>query len=217
MSVLVQAGKAASTGLDWTAISAVATGFAAVVALVVGVMPVLIDRGAKKRQAAALVRLLANDLTIQAINVRAVMEVPFEGIADSWQYSQMTRALSVISSAQARELIPFTQYLPRSVEVEVTKVVATLSAAEMRRVHLFDFEPGQRYSVKGDLGWYRDVADTLLSTRSVLSKWLKVDLVDIDKPARDLAEGLRANAAADRVGWLGAKKLAKPVKGEEQD
>jgi len=208
VSVLVHVGKAATTGLDWTAISAVATGFAAVVALLVGVLPVWIDRTAKKRQAIALAKVLADDLAIQAITIRAVLEVPTSGVADAWEYDQMTKSLSVLSSAQARELIPFSQYLPRNVENEVTKGVALLSAAEKRRVHLFTPEPGQRYNVEGDLSWYREVADGLSNLRQALATWLNLELVAIEEPGMNLGKGLKENAGADRTDWQGAKRLA---------
>lgn len=212
MSVLVHVGKAAATGVDWTALSAIATGFAAVVALVVGLTPVWVDRTSKRRQAIALAKVLADDLSIQAINVRAVMEVPTDGVADCWQYDQMSKALSVLSSAQARELIPLSQHLPRSVENEVTKCVAILSAAEKRRVHLFTPQPGQRYNVEGDLSWYREVSEGIASLRNVLAKWLKIEVVAIDEPGKNLGQGLKENAAADLADWKGAKRLAQIIK-----
>ncbi|UXB21732.1 hypothetical protein K7566_08550 [Stenotrophomonas maltophilia] len=202
-NLVVQAGSAASTGVDWTAVSAVATFLAAFVALLVGVLPIWLSRRKRKKQAAMHAKVAIDVLTLQALQIGAAIRIP-EGqqkIADAWQYKQVAKAVSVIDSGSLTPLIEYSEFLPSKADDALAQCIAKLDIAKRRLVFLHEAVPGDRFTMEGDINWYVDVVADVLSLRTELCQWLDVKADSVDEEAAQFAAKLRLVALGEREDW----------------
>ncbi|HEL3179391.1 TPA: hypothetical protein UME25_004689 [Stenotrophomonas maltophilia] len=202
-NLVVQAGSAASTGVDWTAVSAVATFLAAFVALLVGVLPIWLSRRKRKKQAAMYGKVAIDVLTLQALQLGAAIRIP-EGpqkIADAWQYKQVAKAVSVIDSGSLTPLIEYSEFLPSKTDDALAQCIAMLDIAKRRLVFLHEPTPGDRFTMEGDINWYVDVIADVLSLRTELCQWLEVKADSVDEEAAGFAAKLRLIALDEREDW----------------
>lgn len=202
-SLVVQAGSTAQSGVDWTAISAIATFMAALIALVVGVLPILLSRHKRRKQARTVGKVAIDVLTLQALQLGAAMEVPVGGdkVADSWQYKQITKAVSVIDSKQLLDLVEYSEFFSAKVEAALAQCIAMLEVAKRRLIFLHEPQPGDKFMLGGDVKWYADVQKDVLALRGELTKWLGKEAEDINEDARKLAMNLRMIALQDYEDW----------------
>lgn len=210
MGVVAEAGKVAADVTNWNAISAVVTGIAALVALLVGVLPLILSSRRRKRQAIVLAQVLADNLSIQELHVRAAMQVPrsSNGHVSAWEYQQISKATEFLDPNPVMDLISFSPNLPGYVVSAVAQCAAMLDIARRRRVFLAETNPGETYSVAGDIGWYESVADDLLSLRRALHRWLGSEPEEFSEDARSLAHHLREVALTNEHDWRLAQARA---------
>lgn len=203
MSVIVEVGRAASGGLNWNAISAIATTFAVFVALLVGVMPIYLADCRRKRQAKVLAQVLADDLFIQETHVRGAIKVPRgpDGKVTAWEYEQIAKATGLLNPQAVVEFIAFSPNLPTYVVNPLAQCAAMLQAAEQRRLFVDRAEPSRMHSVAGDIRWYESVADDIHKLREALHKWIGTDLQDFGDSDEVLARNFRSIAAEQRLHW----------------
>lgn len=210
MAVVVEVGKVASDATNWNAISAVVTGVAALVALLVGVLPLMLTSRRRKRQAAVLAQVLADNLSIQELHIRAAMQVPrsSNGHVSAWEYQQISKATEFLDPKPVMDLISFSPNLPRYVVDAVAQCAAMLDVARQRRVFLAEANPGETYSVAGDIGWYESVASDLLTLRRALHRWLGNEPQEFAEDAKTLARNLREVALTNERDWRFAQARA---------
>ncbi|HDS1139634.1 TPA: hypothetical protein QDZ75_003705 [Stenotrophomonas maltophilia] len=207
MSVLVEVGRVAVSSWNWNAISAVITGFAAFIALTVGVLPLFLANARRKRQAKVLAQVLADELSIQELHLRAAMQVPNaqDGRVTAWEYQQISKAIAFLNAQPVMDLISFSPNLPRYLVSAVAQCAAMLSIARQRIVFLADPKPGQSYTIAGDIGWYESVAADILKLRVALHRWIGSEPQEFAEDVRTLAENLRKVAITHQNDWRNAK------------
>ncbi len=203
MSVVVEIGKVAGSAWNWNAIAAVATAIAAFVALLVGVLPLILDSCRRRRQAKVLAQILADSLSIQELHVRAAMLVPSSsnGHVSAWEYQQISKVTTFLDAQPVMDLVAFSPNLPRYVVTAVAQCAAMLSIARQRRIFLADAVPGETYTVAGDIGWYESVADDILKLRRALHRWIGSEPQEFTEDVRNLAHNLREIALTDERDW----------------
>ncbi|EMR4106888.1 TPA: hypothetical protein QEL30_001454 [Stenotrophomonas maltophilia] len=203
MSVVVEVGTAAAGAWNWNAISAVATAVAAFIALLVGVLPLLMSRRRRKRQAKVLAEILVDNLSIQELHLRAAMQVPLSETwqVSAWEYQQISKATALLDAQPVMDLVSFSPNLPRYVVTALAQCAAMLALARQRRVFLAEVDPGATYTVAGDIGWYESVADDVLKLRRALHRWIGSKPQELLEDARTLAFNLRDVALINEREW----------------
>ncbi|HFF2842372.1 TPA: hypothetical protein ACGCEE_004694 [Stenotrophomonas maltophilia] len=196
--------------IDWTAWSAVATGAAVVVALLVGALPIRLARDARRTQMRLLAKVVVDDLYIQEVHLRAAMLIPAANVesVDSWEYAECARCSSMVSPQTVADLIPYSEFLPKDVEAALARCIAMLAAARQRRVFVVPIQPGETCNLGGEIDWYKAVCVSLFALRVELSTWLNVELEDASENALLLGMALMGNAGVERDKWHRAQTTA---------
>ncbi|WP_313203704.1 hypothetical protein [Stenotrophomonas sp.] len=200
----------------WTAMSAVAgilaavaTLFAALVALIVGVMPIALSNVRRRQQAKVLAQILADDLFIQEVHIRGALGVPRDanGLVSAWEYDQIAKATGLIDPTTAVQFVSFSPDLPKSVAEPLAQAVAMMHAAKQRRTFLEQTIAGKTYNVGVDTPWYTSVAKDILELRKALHNWIETPLQECGESVQVLSHNLRQIANAQKIEWLREKAV----------
>lgn len=191
--------------VDWAAWAAIAAGFAALAALLVGLGPIWLESRRRTKQAKVLAQVLADELAIQELYLRAAIGVPRDesGYVTAWEYREVSSATSVLNPQPVMDLISFSPNLPSDVIAAIAQCSAMLSIAKQRRIFLADPVLGKRYSIAGDAAWYQSVARDIHSLRLSLHKWIGTEPQKFEDDIVVLSENLRAIALTEQLAWDG--------------
>ncbi|MFL9582230.1 hypothetical protein [Stenotrophomonas sp. AB1(2024)] len=203
MTVSAQVGNVATAGLDWTAASTVVAAIAAVIALFVGVWPIVTARRTGEGQARFWAKVAVDDLAVQELNLLAATKLVTqpEGYADSWQYDQVAKCTATVSSAILVTLAQYREHLPKPAEGALVVAISILAVAQHRRTFLAQLAPSEVVNLTGDMVWYDEVREAIHPARVELAKWVKVELQQLDEGAAQLAKNLRHAALVERQLW----------------
>lgn len=124
-----------SCNLDWTAISAVGgmlaaglTAVAVVVALFVGVWPILYTRKQRARIGRAEARIASVDLGMQALHISAALKLLEPTVCAPHIFQVATGQFSLLSYDACVRVIPFLDCLPDALEPPLAFAIADIGA-----------------------------------------------------------------------------------------
>ncbi len=198
---------------DWAALSAVGGWIAALatfLAVVVALIPILLSFWRRKHHVMLMGRVTVDDLLVQELHLLGAMRIPRapDYAVTSWEYQQISICVQMLNPSAVRELIGFSDLLPKAVRVALADTIATLSAAQHRRSFLVFPQPGEVFNLGGDVGWYRDVFEKLQALRKQLCEWLHMEFEDGSDGGQRLADILRTTARQDEQAWIAAQRAA---------
>jgi len=203
MSVVVEVGKALNTGWDAALISAVATAVTALVAFVVGVLPLLVASCQRRRQTRVFAEVVADLLSMQEVHVRSAIKVPRgkDGKVTSWEYQQICKVIALLNPRPVTELMAHSASFPKYVNKALAQCAAMLTVAQERTVFFIDVEHDTVYSIINDIPWYESVAGDICALRCALHQWMKTQPQKFDEDVEVFARNIRGVALDSEKVW----------------
>ncbi|HID7838904.1 hypothetical protein [Stenotrophomonas maltophilia] len=179
--------------LDW---SAIATATAAVVALIVGIAPLVWAKCQRARIGRAKARIAEVDLKVQALHLAAGLQLISEGSTRLHYFRVATRQFRVLNADSCRDLVPYLDSLPNNLEAPLSDVISDIGIGIRL---LEDLEPKDRSRVVNTTGpraLYTDILESMQVARTALSKVIGngYTLEPVDSEAVRMAEALRKEA-----------------------
>lgn len=215
MNVVVEVGKVASW--NWNAISAVATAAAVIVAFIVGIAPLAMERSRRRKQTLVYAKIVADGLFLQEVYLRTAMRIPGKetGEASAWEFEEICELMKVLDAKPVAELAAFSSNLPGFVGDAIAECAAHLSYAQLRRPHISQMDVRKVYDVGSDVDWYGEVADKILNLRKVLHLWIGTEPQDISKHIDRYVLDGRSRACRNQQVWLSEQLNRSPMSNEK--
>nr|WP_312253634.1 hypothetical protein [Stenotrophomonas pavanii] len=164
--------------VDWAAVT---TGLAAVVALGVGVAPVIRDRCHRMRHAKMVAKISAGELALmehRLLVAAKVIELSND-LVDHWQQQEVGKLIAQISADSVSPLIPHVHSITSELEKRLAKCVALLRAFERSLWKVEKTRPSEMVRMEGDRVYYVSCAKELNEFRKELCTWSKTDFEDL--------------------------------------
>lgn len=199
MIVNIAVGAAVQVA-DWTAISAVATAAAALVALVVGLYPAFQSRADKRRIAKSVIQVVCAEAADCSFNVGVCRQVLEDGGRSLAAVDGGTYFLSELNVAFLREAVPYLDMLPPEVSEALTACVV-----DVQRLHRFMLQhrihsPALRVSdVEHLLPMLRALEKSLEVLRRQSHAKLGMKFVDVDTDVTEAALVVKAKALRTQI------------------
>ncbi|HEL3791744.1 TPA: hypothetical protein UMT86_001378 [Stenotrophomonas maltophilia] len=201
MSVVVEVGRAASW--NWNAISAVATAAAVIVALIVGVGPLVMEHFRRRKQTLVLAQILVDKLSFQEVYLRTAVRIPKDetGELSPWEFKEICELLEALDPQPVADFVAFTPNLPREVTGAVAQCVASLFYAQMRRPRLVQMDVHSVYSFVDEARVFGQIADEILELRRALHAWIGSDPQDFSAEIESYVHEGRSRALREKLEW----------------
>lgn len=186
--------------LNWSAWSAVATAFAGVIALFVGLMPMTVNRRQRARVGRAEARVAASDLNVQALHVAAGLRLIESESTPAYIYRVAVAQFRVLDIESCRRVVPYLDVLPGAVEGPISDVISDIGIG-IRMLDRLNIEDGEmRIDAAGPRDLYTSVLRSMESARVAISAAIDgCTIEDLSQPAQELATKLRIRAREDLV------------------
>jgi hypothetical protein len=196
MSVVVHVGKAAASSVDLAVWS---TLFASLVALFVGVLPLLWAKSQRARIGRAEARVAASDLTLQALHVAAALHLMKENSVAVYLYRKAASQFSVLDAESCRRVVPYLDCLPKDLEAPLGDVIANIGLGVRNLSRVQDFAGIGAVDPQGTRVFYQSMLTSLEEARGSLSRAVGGGhtLEAVEEQAEVLAKQLSDEAARE--------------------
>ncbi|WP_329892300.1 hypothetical protein [Stenotrophomonas sp. SMYL11] len=164
--------------VDWAAVT---TGLAVLVALGVGVTPVLRDRWHRQRQAKMVARIAVGEVALMEHRLRVAggSIAMYGGNVNHWTHQEIGKLIAQVSADGVTTLIPHVHSLPRYLEQRLAKCIGLLKAFERSLTKGEKTRPYETVRMHVEHNYYIGLADSLKELRQDLCKWSKEDFEDL--------------------------------------
>lgn len=166
--------------LDWPAVT---TGLAALVALGVGVAPVIRDSWHRKRLAKLVAKVTADELALMEHRLLVAAKVieSSDNVVDHWKHKEIQKLINHVSTDSVSALIPHVQSITSKLEKSLAKCIGLLRAFERSLSKVEKTRPSEMVRMEDDRVYYVSFAKKLNEFRQELCKWTKMDFEDLTK------------------------------------
>ncbi|HEL4406805.1 TPA: hypothetical protein UNJ94_000284 [Stenotrophomonas maltophilia] len=181
----VECGPLSSTCVvDW---GPVTTLLAVLVALGVGVAPVIRDRAQRTRLARMVARISVSELELleQRLLVSAGVIKKSGNMLDHWKHKEVKRLLIQVSADGVTALIPHVHNISEDLERRLAKCISLLRAFERSTATIEKTRPSQLFVMGEDGAYYSGLAKELAELRRSLCTWTKSEFEDLAEAVKD--------------------------------
>lgn len=164
--------------VDW---GAVTTGLAVLVALGVGVTPVLRDRWHRQRQAKMVARIAVGEVALMEhrLGVAAGSIAMCGNFVNYWTHQEIGKLIAQVSADGVTTLIPHVHSLPKYLEQRLAKCIGLLKAFERSLTKDEKAVPYETVRMHEERKYYIGLASNLQELRQDLCKWSKEKFEDL--------------------------------------